>query len=337
MILYLYLIASMALSSIGLGSIANELDASAYNHLKRYSAPEEVKLAEVKAESYNSFALKDTGFTPKVYAKSAFAFDISNGQILYEFNTDDKLSLASITKIMTAVVILENIEKENLDDVIEISRNAALVEGSRMGVWMEEKITLDDLLYGLILKSGNDAALAIEEYFENEISKNKDTQKIAGDFPENENIAGAETNNLFVDLMNKKAQELSMKNTVYTDSSGIDGGNISTVYDQAMLLSYAMKNPLFKKYMGTKQYSVSALNGPLQHNMTTTNRLLRTRNDVIAGKTGYSEAAGWNMITLFKTKNNHQIATVVLGSSGNDERFDETNKIIDWVFNSYRW
>lgn len=335
MLLYLYLLTSVVLSSVGLGSMAQEIDTSAYRHLQRYTPKEEINLAKINADSFSSFALKDTGFTPKVYAKSAIALDTTSGQVLYDYNVKEKLPLASLTKIMTAVVILENTENNNLDDVVTISRDAALVEGSRMGLWIEEEITLDGLLYGLILKSGNDAAVAIEEYYEKEI--NKDKQKAVGDYPESDKVAGAETEKKFISLMNKKAQELGMKDTVYRDSSGINDGNQSTVNDQAILLDYAMRNPLFRKYMGTEQYSTQALNGPLRHEMTTTNRLLKTRDDVLAGKTGYSEAAGWNMITLFKTKEGHQIATVVLGTSSNDERFNETNRIIDWVFNSYRW
>jgi D-alanyl-D-alanine carboxypeptidase len=138
--------------------------------------------------------------------------------------------------------------------------------------------------------------------------------------------------------MNDKAQFLGMKNTKYLDSSGINDGNITTTKDLSILMDYAMRDATFREIIGTIQYTGHALNGGLVHNMTTTNRLLRTRTDVLAGKTGYSEAAGWNMITLFKAPSSgHRIVTVVMGTEGNDARFNESNKIIDWVYNYYRW
>lgn len=89
--------------------------------------------------------------------------------------------------------------------------------------------------------------------------------------------------------------------------------------------------------MSTVQYNAQALNGDLTHPMTNTNRLLRVRSDVLGGKTGYSEAAGYNMITVFRAPNGHRLVTVVLGADDSDSRFDQTNRIIEWVYNAYRW
>ncbi|MCX6811432.1 MAG: hypothetical protein NT039_01935, partial [Candidatus Berkelbacteria bacterium] len=295
-------------------------------------------LVTFKAPDIYPWGIKGTGLEPKVKAKAAIAIDIDNGQTLFAYNDKERLPMASLTKIMTATVALERINDFNVPVII--SRNAALIEGSRMNLWMDEKITLKDVLYGLILKSGNDAAVTLEEYYDNVVKAKtscSSDQNAKEEIKDPNKKETAPQTPSFIELMNEKTKELSLKEMKFEDSSGISENNTSSPSDLAILMNYAMRNPVFREVMATTQYTASALNGSLEHPMTTTNRLLRTRTDVLAGKTGYSEAAGWNMITVFKSPAGHRIVTIVFGTEGNDARFNESNKIIDWVYSYYRY
>lgn len=315
-----YLILSLIFSEVGLSQTSSYFDNLSRRDFNIYQKQTAPVLVTFKASYIFPWGIKQTGLEPKVRAEAAIAIDIDNGQTLLAYNEKDKLPMASLTKIMTATVAIEGIKDFNASVII--SREAALVEGSRMNLWIDEKISLKDVLYGLILKSGNDAAVTLEEYYNNVVRAKTSCTSTTPDF---------------VALMNQKATELGLENMKFEDSSGISENNTTSPRDLAILLNYAMRNQTFREVMATPQYTGSALNGSLQHPMTTTNRLLRTRPDVLAGKTGYSEAAGYNMITLFKSSKNHRIVTIVFGTGGNDERFDESNKIIDWVYSAYRW
>jgi D-alanyl-D-alanine carboxypeptidase len=238
---------------------------------------------------------------------------------------------------MTATIALERIKDFKTE--VTISRNAALIEGSKMNLWMDEKITLKDVLYGLVLKSGNDAAVTLEEHYNNIVRPTTScpADKSQSDTQDPKQKETASENPSFIELMNQKAKDLGLKDMKFEDSSGINDNNTTSPRDLVILMNYAMRNPSFREVMSTPQYTASALNGSLQHPMTTTNRLLRTRTDVLAGKTGYSEAAGYNMITVFKSPTGHRIVTIVFGTQGNDDRFNESNKIIDWVYSYYRY
>ncbi|MBU2595232.1 serine hydrolase [Patescibacteria group bacterium] len=307
----LYLILSLVFSGLGLTQASIYFDNLTKQNFSDYQKKTPPVLVTFKSSEIYPFGLKNTGLEPKVRAKAAVAIDIDNGQTLFTYNQNEVLPIASLTKIMTATVALENLA--NLEEAVTVSRSAALVEGSKMNIWIDEKIALKDLLYGLILKSGNDAALAIEEYHDG-ILKQK----------------------TFIAKMNDKAKFLGLMTTEYFDSAGITE-NKSTALELSILLNYALRNETFARIAGTVQYNAKSFNGSLEHNMTTTNRLLRTRTDTIVGKTGYSEAAGYNFINAFRSPQGHRIVVVVLGAENHDSRFDESNKIIDWVYASYRW
>lgn len=311
MLINLYLILSLIFSGVGLLQTSSYFDNLTKRDFSNYQKEEPPTLVIFKSSEIYPWGVQETGIEPSARVKSTVTVDIDNSQILFSYNEKEPLAMASLTKMMTAIVALENLP--NLDAVVTVSRQAALVEGSKMHLWIDEKITLRDLLYGLILKSGNDAALAIEEYYNSLAS-----------------------NNNFIEKMNDKAKTLGLKNTQFFDSAGI-AENKSTALELSMLLDYALRNKTFAQIASTVQYNTKALNGSLEHNMTTTNRLLRTRADTIAGKTGYSETANYNFINAFRSPQNHRIVVVVLGASDHDSRFDECNKIIDWVYGAYRW
>lgn len=312
MLINLYLILSLLFSGIGLSKTSVYFDNLTKRDFLSYQKPPLPIIITLKASEIYPWGIKETGIEPVARAKSAVAIDIDNSQMLYAYNQDEALPIASLTKIMTGTIVLENLS--DLDAVITVSRNAALIEGSKMNLWIDEKITLSDLLYGLILKSGNDAALAMEEYHDSKKLQDK----------------------TFIEKMNDKAKFLGLKKTEYFDSAGITE-NKSTALELSIILNYALRNKTFREIARTVQYNCQAQNGSLTHNMTSTNRLLRTRADTIAGKTGYSETAGYNFINAFRSPAGHRIVVVVLGASDHDSRFDESNKIIDWVYSSYRW
>jgi D-alanyl-D-alanine carboxypeptidase len=333
----LYLILSLVFSGLGFSHTSAYFDNLARQDFSVYQKQAPPVLVTFKASNIYPWGIKQTGLEPKVNAKAAIAVDIDNGQTVFSYNEDNKLAMASLTKIMTATVALERINDFNVP--VTISRNAALVEGSRMNLWIDEKISLKDILYGLILKSGNDAAVTLEEYYDNVVrpktSCSSQTNNSEIKDPSKKEVTAPTPG--FVELMNQKANDLGLKDMKFEDSSGISENNTTSPKDLVSLIDYAMRNPVFKEVMSTQQYTASALNGALQHPMTTTNRLLRTRTDVLGGKTGYSEAAGYNMITVFKSPAGHRIVTIVFGTEGNDARFNESNKIIDWVYNYYRY
>lgn len=332
-----YLILSLLFSGLGISQASNYFDNQVSRDFSNYQKKTSPVLVNFKSSQIFPWGLKGTGLEPKVHAKAAIAIDIDNNQTLFAYNDKQKLPLASLTKIMTATISLERIT--DLNTPIIISRDAALIEGSRMNLWIGEKITLKDVLYGLILKSGNDAAVTLEEYYNNVLRAKTScsTDNNSNDINNPKQKETAAQNPTFIDLMNQKASDLGLKEMKFEDSSGINENNTSSPRDLALLLDYSMRNSAFREVMATPQYTAHALNGSLEHPMTTTNRLLRTRTDVLAGKTGYSEAAGYNMITLFKSSDEHRIVTIVFGTEGNDARFNESNKIIDWVYSYYRW
>lgn len=333
----LYLILSLAFSGLGLSQASAYFDNLSRRDFSVYQKQAAPILVTFKASDIFPWGIKQTGLEPKVHAKAAIAVDIDNGQTLFSYNEGGKLAMASLTKIMTATIALERIQDFNVP--VTVSKNAALVEGSRMNLWIDEKISLKDVLYGLILKSGNDAAVTLEEYYDNVVRPKTSCSSQTNDSetkdPSKKEVATQTPG--FVQLMNQRVVDLGLKDMKFEDSSGISENNTTSPEDLVFLMEYAMRNQTFREIMSTPQYTASALNGSLQHPMNTTNRLLNTRTDVLAGKTGYSEAAGYNMITVFKSPAGHRIVTIVFGTEGIDARFNETNKIIDWVYSYYRW
>ena len=203
---------------------------------------------------------------PQISAKAAILTELTTGRVLYEKNADERLPMASTTKIMTCLVATE--EKCETDEIIEISDAAAGVEGSSMYLEQGEKMTLKELLYGLMLSSGNDAAVAVSEY-----------------------VGGSEEK--FVDLMNNKAKELSLDNTHFVNPNGLpDENHYSTARDMARMTEYAMKNPLFAEIVGTESFNISGDGKAYPRSLTNHNKLLKAYEGCKGVKTGFTKAAG---------------------------------------------
>lgn len=211
------------------------------------------------------------------------------------------------TKIMTALVVLEN---SSLDTTVEASKKAAGTGGSRLGLKTGDKITIRDLLYGLMLCSGNDAAVCLAE-------------SIAGTVPE------------FSNLMNQKAQELGLTNSHFESPHGLDSdGHYTTAYELALLSNFALKNPTFFNIVGTKNYTIT-ING-YPKTLSNTNELLGNLNGVYGIKTGFTNGANRCLVTACK-RGDMDIICVVLGADTKNFRTKDSIKLIEYTFKTYEY
>lgn len=238
-------------------------------------------------------------------ANSAIVMDLDSGRVLYEKNIHKEKLIASITKIMTAVVALEN---ARYTDEVEIGPEILKSYGSGVYIQIGEKITLEELLYGLMLRSGNDAAMAIAKY-----------------------IGGGMEG--FVKLMNEKAISIGMENTVFYNSHGLEEsgskGNMSTSYDMAILTKYAMKNKKYKEIVSAKSKTVKT--NYKTYVWTNKNKLLHQYKYTTGGKTGFTEKARRTLVTT-ATKDNKNLIIVTLNDP-ND--FENHKKFYETYFENY--
>lgn len=242
---------------------------------------------------------------PIINARYAIIYDRNTKQVMWGKKENEKVPMASTTKIMTAIVVLEN---SNLKDEVTISKKAAGVGGSRLKISSGDKITVKDLLYGLMLRSGNDAAVALAEY-------------VGG------SVEG------FSVLMNNKAKELGLKNTNFVTPHGLDNENhYTTAYELAYLTDYALNNETFSKIVNTKSITIIINGNP--RNIYNTNELLGNLNGVNGVKTGFTNGAGRCLVTSC-TRNNNQIIIVVLGCDTKKQRTSDSTKLIEYAFKNF--
>ena len=242
-----------------------------------------------------------------INSRSCIVYDRNSHMILYGKNETKQVKMASTTKIMTSLVIIENCD---LSETIEVSKKAASTGGSRLGLKTGDKITIKDLLYGLMLCSGNDAAVVLAEYASGDIQS-------------------------FADLMNKKAVELGLTNTHYESPHGLDSdGHYTTAYELAILTDYALKNETFSKIVGTKNYTVT-ING-YPKNLSNTNELLGYLNGVYGVKTGFTNGANRCLVTACK-RDEMDIICVVLGADTKKYRTQDSIKLIEYAFKNFTY
>jgi len=237
-----------------------------------------------------------------VQAKSAILMDQETGRILYEKNAYTKMRIASITKIMTAILA---IEYGDLEDEVIVSQNAAYTEGSSLYLKPKQKIKLKDLVYGLMLRSGNDAAVAIAEH-------------VGG------SLEG------FVYMMNQKAEEIGMMNTEFSNPHGLDDheNHYSTAYDMALLTKYAMQNKVFQNVSSTKIYKSE--DG--KYVWKNKNKLLtQLYKYSTGGKTGYTKRA---KRTLVSTASNDHLHLITVTLNDPDDWNDHIH-LFEMGFNEY--
>ena len=242
---------------------------------------------------------------PQTYSRAVVVYDRTSKTVIYGKNENDIRAMASTTKIMTAIVLLENAD---LSQTVEVSKHAANTGGSRLGLKTGDKITLKDLLYGLMLCSGNDAAVQIAE-------------TVGG------SVEG------FAEMMNKKAQELGLKNTSFVTPHGLDKeGHHTTAYELAVLTDYALNNSEFAKIVNTKNHVVSINGSPKELNNT--NELLGYLQGVNGVKTGFTNNALRCLVTS-TLRNDFNIITVVLGADTKKIRTTDSIKLIEYTYENY--
>lgn len=239
---------------------------------------------------------------PDIQGKAGIIIDLNANNILYEKNINQKLPVASLVKVMTAVVSLEH---SDISSKFTVSSKAANIGENTMELTAGEQYTLKELLYGLVLNSGNDAAYAIAE-------------GVAGD---------ADT---FTTWMNDTASEIGLKNTYFADPSGLDDSSYSTVYDLAKLTRYAMKNKDFRNIVKTVEIELESNTHNYKYLYNQTN-LLTTYPGVQGVKTGYTEEAGLCLIT-YANNEGHEVLGVVLGSS---DRKGDMILMLDHAYNTF--
>ena len=215
--------------------------------------------------------------------------------------------MASTTKIMTATIVMENVT--DINEKVKISDKASGIGGSRLGLQTNEEISVKDLLYGLLLCSGNDAAIALAEF-------------VAGDVPS------------FASMMNKKAEELGLKNTHFVTPHGLDDDeHYTTAYELALIADYALNIKEIEQIVKTKSYTVY-INGRAK-NINNTNELLGYLQGVYGVKTGFTNGANRCLVTSVK-RGDMNVICVVLGADTKKDRSRDSIKLIEYTFSNYQ-
>lgn len=233
-----------------------------------------------------------------VSAEAALLMHADSGRVLYEKNADEHMLIASTTKIMTAIVVLENCA---LDELVEVDGRSAGIEGSSMYLRAGESYTVEDLLYGLMLASGNDAASALALHVSDSLED-------------------------FAALMNEKAEALGMTESSFKNPHGLDEeGHYSTARDMAKLAAYCMENEDFARIAGSVSHTVG------EQTFVNHNRLLREYEGCLGLKTGYTMAAGRTLVTCAERDG----ARYVCVTLDDPDDWDDHRALYDWAFANY--
>lgn len=244
-------------------------------------------------------------------AKSAILIEASTGQVLYKKNADERLAPASMTKIMSLILIMENIEKGNLkwNDVIVVSKNAASMGGSQIFLEANEMMSVEDLVKGICVASGNDATVALAE-----------------------KIAGTEAS--FVKLMNDKAKSLGLKNTHFVNSTGLDAeGHYSSAFDMAIMARELVKHQKILEFSSIYEDYLRK-NTSNSFWLVNTNKLVKFYSYIDGLKTGYTGNAGY-CLTATGKKRDMRLISVVMGEENTEKRTADTLAMLDYGFNVY--
>ncbi len=242
-------------------------------------------------------------YAVEIQSRAAVVMDATTKQVLYAKNPELKLKPASTTKLMTALI---SVERSKLDDVVTISRRAVNVAPTKMGFKIGDKVTIEELLYAALMKSANDAAVALAEA-----------------------VAGSEKN--FVKLMNQKAIALGLKDTKFVNPHGLPGrGQYITAYDLATIMGHAIKNPVIREILGTRVRKVSTETGRSKF-VKSTNKLLWFDEEVLGGKTGYTRRAR-HCFTGVADREEESVIIALLGTPKRDLLWKEAETLLDFGY-----
>lgn len=276
--------------------------------------PETTKTIPVKKNNSNSLQIG-----ARVYS----LYDAESGSILIKENIDKQVPIASITKLMTALIIIEN---HSVDEIVKIPKYATKAIGSTVNLLTDEDITVGALLNCLLINSGNDSAYALAIYH----SKSQ-----------NNNLSDEDAFKEFTPLMNKYGKEIGMQQTKYLDPAGLDDNAISTARDQAILLGKLLRNDYIKKIINKPSESVSSTDGKIVHKLENSNRLVKEEmyySGIIGGKTGFTPTAGHNLITA-ANRDGHTLIAIIINTfqNTNDASALEARKLLEYGFSNYNW
>lgn len=262
-------------------------------------------LLEDEIIDVNSEIQDSTPNISDINSRAYVVIDRNSNQVLVGKNENQKRKMASTTKIMTATIIIENC---NLSDVVEISKKTANTGGSRLGLKYQDKISVKDLLYGLMLCSGNDCAVALAEHCAGSVEA-------------------------FAEKMNQKAIELNLSNSHFVTPHGLDSDeHYTTAYELALLTNYALQNKTFAQIVNTTNYTVT-ING-YGKSIHNTNELLGSLDGVYGVKTGFTNGANRCLVTSCK-RNNMDIICVVLGADTKNFRTKDSIKLIEYCYKNF--
>ncbi|MBI4028772.1 MAG: D-alanyl-D-alanine carboxypeptidase [Candidatus Blackburnbacteria bacterium] len=261
------------------------------------AAKEEVKIPVPQLKSSIASASAIT-------AQSYYAIDVKTGTQLLAKREEDPRLPASTTKMATALVAMSYYKPDEVLTVGPINAG-----GHKMGLVYGEQISARDLLYGLLVFSGNDAAEVLAQ-----------------------NYPGGRGE--FVAAMNNLAKKLGLTSTHFTNPAGFDEYlHFSSARDLVKIAMYGMKNPLFAQIVGTKNYQITSADGKIVHRVENTNQLIEKMPGILGVKTGWTENSGQDLVTLYE-RDGHRIMLAVLGST---DRFGETQTLLNWIFDNYEW
>lgn len=258
-----------------------------------------------------SFANEDNA-PLSVSSKSAILMDVGSGQILYEKNAHDKLPPASVTKVMTMLLICEALDsgKITLDDSVQISENAASMGGSQIFLEVGEVQKVDTLLKGIAVASANDGCVAMAEYIGGSVES-------------------------FVDMMNAKAKELNMKDTNFVNTNGLPVDNhYTSAHDIAIMSRELLKHDVISKYLTTWMDQVVVGKKQITVGLANTNKLIKHYQGATGVKTGFTQQAKYCLSASAKRGDTHLVA-VTLGAETSPERFKDATSLLNFGFANY--
>lgn len=242
---------------------------------------------------------------PTINSRRYAILDRASGRCIYGKDENKQTAMASTTKIMSIIIVVENC---NLKDNVTITAKAAGTGGSRLGLHIDDQITVNDLLYGLMLRSGNDAAVALAIHTAGSVEK-------------------------FANLMNQKAEELGLTNTHFVTPHGLDDSeHYTTAYELAKITDYALKNETIEKIVKTKTTTIYINGNPMQ--ISNTNELLGNLEGVYGVKTGFTNNAGRCLVTSVK-RGDMDLIIVVLGADTRKDRAKDSMKLIEYAYKKF--
>lgn len=263
---------------------------------------------------------EDATPAPEINATSALTIDAQSGLVLFDKNSKEKRPIASISKLVTALVFLDQqaIQLDNLgwDKLVEFSKDD--FRGGRRYLGIGEKMTIRDLFSEALIRSDNSATAALAR------------------------ITGLSEDG-FVKEMNSKAEELKMRDSHFVEPTGLSEDNVSTARDLAKLIYAAMQNTEITEVVKKEHYEFSPINKNVTHKVITTNQLIDdawlddNHYTFIGGKTGYIEEAGYTFACQIEDEQGNSVISVILNTDSINNRFDETKKIVEWSFESYKF